>query len=802
MQDPTNKNLAPAIAQETEEDSGLSLDTVLSALRRFWFLVIIFALAGGAGAYYYAGKQPYVYQKNASVMMRDSKDSPDRILSELGVDTEAVSLANETIVLKSTALMQRVVEKLGLNTSCWTKQKLRMIDLYAESPLLVKFNNVLPETYCQLGITMKTESEFTLSYPNREGLPVVVDGICGEPIQLPFATVIIQPTALYNESWLGREVVVRHEPALATARGLLGALVVTRPNGSEATLLELTIQSSSPKKAEDVLNSLIEAYNQQSKEEKSESARKTDAFIHARLAEIGRALENVDKQIADTKSVHEVSQDTQTVLSADFTASRQLGQEIFNLQTRMKLADVLAGNMDDAAAKGALITIEGDADASLSSTIGTYNEACLEYKRVSGSAGDRNPIVIAHRERMDAALSAARRALKNYRSNLELELDQLVQKKEELDKRMENLANKERELTPLLREHKVREELYMLLLTKEQENALALAIAAPGARPLETAHGSNLPIAPRTQMFIIAGGCGGGALCLLAILGIGMMNNKVKNKLDIAANSSLPVLAELPELTRRERKNKGMFLKDPHSTMAEGLHILRNNVDNFLPRAAGRGHIILLTSSRPNEGKTLVAGNLAATFAQTGRKVLLVDADLRKRSLSHDMGGKGRNGLTTYLLNRESDLSKLIHNLPEAVPAAKDAENARKHDGRADILYAGPAVPHPITLLAQPLLGEMLSELATKYDAIIVDSPPCGIMADTDILAAHCDITLYLVRAGMVDKRYMRQVQKIADQGKLPHVAFLLNAVDFKANSYNYYGYTYGHYRYGYGDSK
>lgn len=805
MQDLTSKHTPTAITPEAEEDSALSLDAVFSALRRFWFLIILCAIAGGAAAYYFAGKQEYVYKKSASVMMRDSKDksaaSSDRILTELGVDTGAVSLANESFILKSTALMQRVVENLGLNTSCWTQQKLRRIDLYGKSPLLVKFSNVLPETYCSLGITMKNESEFTLTYPNREGQPIFVDGKCGEPVQLPFATVLVQPTAHYNETWLGREVIVQHEPELATARALLGALSVTRPDEKEASLLELNITSSSPEKAEDVLNTLIDVYNQQSKEEKSESARKTETFIHNRLAEIGRTLENVDKQIADTKSGVDVVQDTQTTISADFSASRELSQAIFNLQTRIKIAATLADNMDEAGDKGALITVEsGDVDAALSSTIGTYNEACLEYKRISGSAGERNPIVVAHREQMSAALTAARRALKNYRANLDLELKQLEQKKKDLDLRMEKLADKERELTPLIREHKVREELYMLLLTKEQENALALAIAAPGARVLETAHGSDAPIAPRTQVFLAAGTVGGGAVCLLVILGIGMLNSKVKNKHDVALHSSLPVLAELPELTRRERRNKGLFVQDPHSTMAEGLHILRNNVDNFLPRPDGRGHIILLTSSMPNEGKTFVAANLAATFAQTGRKVLLVDADLRKRSLSHDLGGKGRNGLTTYLLHRESELSNLIHNLPQAIPTAKNEETARKHDGRADILYAGPSVPHPITLLAQPLLGNTLNELAMKYDAIIVDAPPCGILADTDILAAHCDITLYLVRAGMIDKRYLSQVQKMADQGKLPHAAYVINAVDFKSSSYNYYGYTYGHYRYGYGN--
>ena len=797
-----NRNAIP----NDEEENALSLDTVFSALRRFWFLIILCALAGGAAAYFFAGRQNYSYKKSASIILRDQKDkmesSSDRILTELGVDAGAANIANESFILKSTALMQRVVETLELNTTCWAQQKLRKIDLYGASPLLPQFANVLTGTECELSIIPGADNTFSLTYINSEEQPVAVQGTFGTPVQLPFAAVTLHPTAHFNESWIGREITVRHQPVLACAQALLKALTVTRPDEKEASLLELTITSTTPRKAEDILNQLIEVYNQQSKEEKSEQARKTEEFLRNRLTEIGKTLEQVDTQLAEAKSGSDIVLDTQTSISAEFTAARQVEQELFEQQTHIKVAESLATSMDEAGASGALITVESDTiDASLSGTIKAYNEACLDYKRLSGSAGANNPIVKARREQMSATLAAARRALANYRTNLDLRYEQLQKKKQELDQRLEELAAKEQSLTPLIREHKVREELYMLLLTKEQENALALAIATPGARVLETAHGDNNPVAPRTLVFIAAGLCGGGAACLFAILGIGMLNNKVKNKHDLANHTNLPILAELPELTRRERRNnKGLFIKDAHSTMAEGLHILRNNVDNFLPRPDGRGHIILLTSSMPNEGKTLVAANLAATFAQTGRKVLLIDADLRKRSLSHDLGGKGRNGLTTYLLRRESDVATLIHNLPQAVPAAKNEETARKHDGRADILYAGPSVPHPITLLAQPLLGEMLKSLATQYDAIIVDAPPCGIMADTDILAAQCDITLYLVRAGLIDKRYLQQVQKLADSGKLPHTAYVLNAVDFKSSSYNYYGYTYGHYRYGYGN--
>ncbi len=790
---------APLPALEEEEESSLSLEAVFTAIRRFWFLIILCAALGGAGAYYFAGQQNYIYKKTASVMMKDGAKqgaSADRILTELGADPGAANLANESYILKSTALMQRVVEKLNLNTTYWQQQNLRLVELYTASPLLVRFEAIDANRGCSISITPVDAERYTLTYTNSVDQPVSLEGTFATPLELPFATITVHPTAHMTPQAQGSAIVVERTPVLATVRGLLAALSVTRPDQKDASMLEMTLTSTNPQKAEDVLNELIVAYNDNSREEKSEAARKTDAFIRGRLEEIGNALTEVDKQISDSKESANVMRDTEAAFTADFGSTQEARRQIEQLELQQKLAATLQENLDECEKKGMLLTVNtGVSDDAIASKVEAYNEAYLEYSKISKSAGAKNPIAVALREQMDATLQAARKALQNYRSTLDLQLRDTRSKLEELTARMAETVGAEKALAPLIREHKVKEELYMLLLTKEQENALALAVTTPGARVLETAYGSNAPIAPRTQVFIAAGTVGGGAVCLLAILGIGMLNNKVNTKHDLGAYTRQPVVGELPELTRKEKRAHRIFVKDAHSTMAECLHILRNNVDNLLPRPEKGGHVILLTSTMPNEGKTLVSANLAATFAQAGRRVLLIDADLRKTSLTRDLGGKGRKGLTNILLNHVQNPAEVIHTLTEVTPDA-----GVEHAGTADVLYAGTGVPNPITLLTTARFGELLRELAGQYDAVIVDAPPQGILADTDIIARHADITLYLIRAGQVVRKYFTQVQKLADSGKLPNVAYVLNAVDFRAGSYNYYGYgyAYGYYRYGY----
>lgn len=772
-----------------EEDSAFSLDSVLTALRRFWFFVLLAAAAGGAIAYYIAGSQRYVYQKTASVMMRDSKSqgdsSSERILSELGADQGAANLSNESLILKTTALMQQVVEGKELQTSYWVKRGFREEEIYQDTPIRVVFEKINDNRSCRLEVTPVSDTELSISYPNGQGEPVVVTGQFGQTIELPFATLTVHPSTHMNQAWIGTPIIVNRQSTISTTRTLLANLTITRSEERDASVLVLKLTANNPAKAEDILNALIEAYNIQSRAARSESARKTEQFIRERLAAIGAELSDVDQKMADKRAADQIVQGADATLSADFSASQAVEQQLFELETKIELGEKLAKDFRTAATMNGLIAVDtGIADTSISGNIEAYNEAYLQYTSLTKSAGSRNPTVIALKEKMQETLKAGNRSLAAYQKNLELQKQALEDKKRQLTQRLSATATHAQELTPLMREHKVKEELYLMLLTKEQENALSLAIAEPSARVLEAAYGSDAPISPNTRMFLIGGTVGGGALCLFAIIGIGMLNNKVNTKHDLAGITKQPVIGELPQLTRKERNIPDLFIRDTHAIATECFHILRHNADTLIPRDPAGGSIYMLTSTMAGEGKTTCIANLALAFAKTGRRILLVDADLRKFSLSRRLGGKGRKGLSTLLLNQEDDPMAIIHHLPDTPLQG------------IDILYAGPAVANPVTLLSQASFSELIEGLRHCYDIVLIDTPPLPILADASIIADSADACLYIIRAGQIDKRYIAQVCHTAANRNLPNLAFILNGVDFKASSYSYYGYGYG---YGYG---
>lgn len=545
----------PPVTENTEETT--SLDTVLLVLRRYWFIIILAALAGGTAAYYLAGRQNYIYQKTASVLMRDAKTSSDasseRIMAELGIDSGAANLANESFILKSTALMKKVVEDLNLNTSYWQKKDFREIDLYKTSPLLVHFERIDKQRACTLQITPLDEKRFMLSHSNNQGESVQLEGFYGKPLTLPFAVISIHPTSLMTDAWNEKTVIVRHKPVLETANNLLHGLTVTRPDAKESSLLEMSLTASNPQKAEDVLNHLIQVYNQISKDERNKAALKTENFIQSRLKELGAALSDVDKKITEFKTKSDIVKDTDTTMSADFSTSQALEKEIFDLETQIKLAAILADNLKETERKQGLISVEtGLPDSGIARQIEHYNEAYLEYQKIAGSAGSQNPITVSLRDRMNSTRAAANKALSNYRSNLNLKLNQLISKRDSLTERLTETASREQEIIPLVREHKVKEELYLMLLSKEQENALAMAVTESSARVLETAHGPNFPISPKTIQYIAGGTAGGALFSIFAFMGAAMLNNKVNNKHDLPSARHLAEYA--PEQTGIQKK--------------------------------------------------------------------------------------------------------------------------------------------------------------------------------------------------------------------------------------------------------
>ncbi len=784
-------DMSPELQTQQKESDLFSLETIINIIRRYWFWLLLSALLGSVIAFYVTAKQGYAFQKTARIMLRDDKQkaasSTDMIMAELGLTTGNVNIANESYVVKSTELMNRVVEKLKLNISYWNIRDIRQIDIYNESPISVDFLEIDTQRHIELTFIPQTEDTYSLSYEDTNGSPIYIKGHFNTVVSLPFGNIIVRPTSYFDISCIGNPVIVRRVSTRAATDQVLAQLNITRPDAKETSLLELQITTSNPRKAADILNTLIKEYNDQSMEEKLISSRNAEKFIQDRLITLGGELGIVDKRILDFRKDNELVIDMTTELGTNYTKVQELDKEAFAINTQIKQATTLVKNLSDLKNKQQMLSVShGINDASIAHQIEQYNEVFLKYQRLVASAGSKNPLVTTLVEGMDSILNSLKRSVDNYKNSLTLQLTELNNKKQEFNKRLVATASHEKTLVPMIREQKVKEELYIMLLGKREENALSLAQAEPGARILEAAFGSNNPVAPKTRLIILAGAGGGVALCLFVFLGICATKSKVITKQDLQGLTTIPVVAEFPPLNKREKKGHTLILHDDRSFMTESFHILRNNLELMVPNKENASMLVLITSTMAGEGKTFTSSNLAASFGKTRKKVLLIDGDLRKGTLTKKLNLRGKPGLSNLLLNNS-------FNLEDAKSPFVSLEQDAPH---VDFLPTGPLPPNPVPLLDQAHLSNLINHWKSIYDRIVIDGAPFGILADTSVLARFTDITLYVIRSNKIDKRFVPSIQKLADEGKLPGVAFTLNDVDFKQARYHYYGYGYS-YAYG-----
>ena len=261
------------------------------------------------------------------------------------------------------------------------------------------------------------------------------------------------------------------------------------------------------------------------------------------------------------------------------------------------------------------------------------------------------------------------------------------------------------------------------------------------------------------------------------------LDNKVRGRKDIEG-LPLPFLGELPQSGKRYRrtdddKESRLVVKDHKRDMInEAFRVIRTNLD-FMLDPDKKSHVIMLSSLNPGSGKTFIALNMAATYSLSDKRVVLVDLDLRKATLSHSLNAP-RHGVSDYLSGRNNDIDSLIMKVPE-------------YDNLS-LMPAGAIPPNPAELLQRDRLKELIEHLRSEYDLIILDCPPADVVADAAIITKSCDMTLFVIRSGNFDRRMLPIIEEHYEQKKFANMTLVLNSVPVSENRYGYrYGYTYGY---------
>lgn len=768
-----------------KNDQGLNIVDLFMYLASQWKWFLLSILICGGIAWYNYARAPLVYFRSATVIIKD----PSNKASTSGLDRfdnfiNKVNVANEILQFRSKKLMREVVQRVHADVSYQIKDGLRSNELYNESPVLVSLPDALPEQSFSFTMTLKDAKTVTLSdFSGIEAKPSYEVALNDTVAIIEGMNVVVTATNYLRDSWLNTPIRVQKLPVESMVNYYKNALGIQQEE-EEASILTLALKDSSPARAEDVLNTLITVYNEEAIKEKNQVAVNTANFINERLIIIERELGNVESNLESFKQRNQIV-DIASSAGMYMTESQKYNADAMELETQLRLANFIKDYLTDPSKETDLIPSNtGISDMNIENQISLYNAAKLKRDHLIDDSSVNNPVVQELNNSLRAMKQSIIRAVDNMIVSLNVKRNDAQNREMRAQDRVTAIPTKERQMLSIERQQKIKEALYLFLLNKREENALSQAMADNNARVIDGAEGSNAPISPNRNRILLLGLLVGIALPGVVCLAILFMDTRVHGRKDIEGATSVPYLGEIPldKEAMKDHRKKVMAVKEQgDDIVSEAFRILRTNMA-FLSKKDKPAQVITFTSFNIGAGKTFIARNLSMSLAYLKKRVVMVDLDIRKGTLSRHFGHY-HVGVTNYLSDNTVKVDDII-----------------QHQEGFDLIPAGILAPNPAELLMDNRLDELMNELRTRYDYIIADNVPVGLIADATIANRIADLTIFVVRAGKLDRRQLPDIEKLYQEKKLKNMALVLNGANPERHGYGYsYGYGYG---YGYGTKK
>lgn len=765
-----------------KNDQGLNIVDLFMYLASQWKWFLLSILICGGIAWYNYARAPLVYFRSATVIIKD----PSNKASTSGLDRfdnfiNKVNVANEILQFRSKKLMREVVQRVHADVSYQIKDGLRSNELYNESPVLVSLPDALPEQSFSFTMTLKDAKTVTLSdFSGIEAKPSYEVALNDTVAIIEGMNVVVTATNYLRDSWLNTPIRVQKLPVESMVNYYKNALGIQQEE-EEASILTLALKDSSPARAEDVLNTLITVYNEEAIKEKNQVAVNTANFINERLIIIERELGNVESNLESFKQRNQIV-DIASSAGMYMTESQKYNADAMELETQLRLANFIKDYLTDPSKETDLIPSNtGISDMNIENQISLYNAAKLKRDHLIDDSSVNNPVVQELNNSLRAMKQSIIRAVDNMIVSLNVKRNDAQNREMRAQDRVTAIPTKERQMLSIERQQKIKEALYLFLLNKREENALSQAMADNNARVIDGAEGSNAPISPNRNRILLLGLLVGIALPGAVCLAILFMDTRVHGRKDIEGVTSVPYLGEIPldKEAMKDHRRKVMAVKEQgDDIVSEAFRILRTNMA-FLSQKDKPAQVITFTSFNIGAGKTFIARNLSMSLAYMKKRVVMVDLDIRKGTLSRHFGHY-HVGVTNYLSDNTVKVDDII-----------------QHQEGFDLIPAGILAPNPAELLMDNRLDELMNELRTRYDYIIADNVPVGLIADATIANRIADLTIFVVRAGKLDRRQLPDIEKLYQEKKLKNMALVLNGANPERHGYGYsYGYGYG---YGYG---
>lgn len=742
---------------------------------RYWWLFVLGVMVCLGGALVYLFFATPLYQASASLLIKVDKGidfTQNAVFSDLEAYESNNKIENELEIIGSYSIVRDAIDELPLHAFYFVEDRFsRRKEIYGEQvPVSVVVEELNSAGIAPEDRTIKVHlaaDDFTIE--SAEGNLRKVK--YGEKIENWYGVFSIEKVKPFDEETPSTLIISLNNKDLLAGR-FTGALTVEQSNRF-SSVVNLSLIDPVPAKAKDILNKIVEVYNFQAVKEKNIIATNTLEFIDEQLVALTEELESIEARIEGYKRNYNIS-DLSSELANSLQNSADFESQLSRNRTQMEVLESIERYLNNPSGMTEVtssLTIE---DNTLAALVMKFNELQSEKERLLRTLQPNNPLIINLEDQLASFKQNILTNLSNIKAGLDIQNKNMQSRVAELDSRVRSVPEIERGLLELTREQGIKQEHYLYLVKKREESQLSLAATTvSNSRIIDAASGGGGPVKPNRKLILGMAFMMGMGLPFGFIYLKNTLSGKIIQKQEIKKITSIPIIAEI---SHHNKKEALAISEKKRTPIAEQFRLLRTNLK--FQNTGLDDKVILVTSSISGEGKTFFSLNFGVSLSLTGKKVIVLEFDLRKPALLESVAVKGRTGITDYLNSEDLAIDDLIIKFDPV--------------SNLYLLGCGSIPDDPAEIMLSPKVGRLIEELKERFDYIILDTAPVGTVADAFNLVSYSDYSLFIIRYNYTTKQHLNFIEENNFSNKLKRPLIVLNGAKSGAGNYSY-GYGYGY---------